>query len=159
MWAEKIAAYSLPSCFGDPVAIALDLGGGGGDGPIQPLQLVFDGVTRQEPTRDAESLGVHDEHFADRHAGRNGNPLKTFHVDSTESADRSKRHRRAALRRLRSFRLDAGNRNRAARARRRLALAIAGLRKSASILKRAAAESSRHAMPFRRASVVLKMYC
>ena len=73
-------AVLLAQLLGDAVAIALDLGGGGGDGLIEPLQLVLDRVARQEPTRDAKSLVVHDEHFADRHAGRNGNPLKTFHV-------------------------------------------------------------------------------
>ena len=49
---------------------------------LQPLQLVFNGIARQEPPRDAKSLVVHDQHFADRHAGRNGNPLKAFHVVS-----------------------------------------------------------------------------
>ena len=82
MWAEKMAAVILAELLGDAVAIALDFGGGGGDGLIEPLELVFDGVARQEPPRDAESLVVHDKHFADRHAGRNGNPLKTFHVVS-----------------------------------------------------------------------------
>ena len=82
MWAEKMAAVFLAELLGDAVAIALDLGGGGGDGPVEPFELVFDGVARQEPPRDAESLVVHDKHFADRHAGRNGNPLQTFHVVS-----------------------------------------------------------------------------
>ena len=94
----------LAELLGHAVAIALDLRGGGGDGPIEPLQLVFHGVTRQEPTRDAEPLVVHDKHFADRHAGRYGNPLKTFHVVSNErtghstSASRSARHARRFLR-------------------------------------------------------------
>src|SRR3954468_11904688 len=58
------------------------LGSGRRNRVAQPLQLVFDGVTGQEPPRDAKSLVVHDKHFADRHAGRNGNPLKAFHVVS-----------------------------------------------------------------------------
>ena len=31
MWAEKMAAVFLAELLGDPVAVALDLGGGGGD--------------------------------------------------------------------------------------------------------------------------------
>ena len=89
-------AVFLAELLGDAVAIALDLGGGGGDRLIEPLQLVFDGIARQEPTRDAKSLVVHDERFADRHAGRNGNSLKTFHVvsrcDRLLRAMRSERH-------------------------------------------------------------------
>ena len=85
MWAEKIAAVILAELLGDAIAIALDLGRGGGDGLVEALELVFHGVARQEPPRDAESLVVHDKHFADRHAGRNGNPLQTFHVVSLES--------------------------------------------------------------------------
>ena len=80
MWAEKIAPYSLPELLRHPVAIAVDFLRGGADGLVQPFELHVHRVTRQKPTRDAESLGVHDEHFADRHAGRYGNPLKTFHA-------------------------------------------------------------------------------
>ena len=65
---------------GDPIAIALDLFRGRAHRLVEPFQLHVDRVSRQEPPRDAESLGVHDEHFADRHAGRYGNPLKSFHA-------------------------------------------------------------------------------
>ena len=65
---------------GNAIAMALDFGRGGGDGLVEPLELIFHGIARQEPPRDTESLVVHDKHFADRHAGRYGNTLETFHV-------------------------------------------------------------------------------
>jgi hypothetical protein len=64
---------------GDAVAIALDFSRGGSDRLVKALEFVFHGVARQEPARDTKSLVVHDKRFADRHAGRNGNSLKTFH--------------------------------------------------------------------------------
>ena len=69
---------------------------------FEPLELVFDGIARQEPPRDAKSLVVHDKHFADRHAGRNGNPLQTFHVVSLSGRplDSQLAARRAPLRRF-----------------------------------------------------------
>ena len=72
-------AVLLAELLGHAVAMAFDFSGRGENRLIEPLQLVFDGITRQEPTRDAKSLVVHDKHFADRHAGRYGNPLKAFH--------------------------------------------------------------------------------
>ena len=97
MWAEKIAAYSLPSCSATRSRLRSISAVGGGDGPVQPLELVFDRVARQEPPRDAESLVVHDEHFADRHAGRNGNPLQTFHVLTCRMPTQSPRAAAARL--------------------------------------------------------------
>ena len=72
----------LAQLLGNLGPLALDLVGRRYDRPVQPFELVFHGVTRQKTTRDAKPLVVHDEHFADRHAGRDGNPLKTFHADS-----------------------------------------------------------------------------
>src|SRR4051812_6840726 len=74
--------------------MALDFGSGGNESLVEALELVFDGIARQEPARDTKSLVVHDKHFADRHAGRNGNSLQTFHVvsrfdSSLQSATRS----------------------------------------------------------------------
>ena len=59
----------------DAVAAVLDFNARGDDGFVEPFKLVDHGVARNEPPRDAEPLGVHDQRFADRHAGRNGNPL------------------------------------------------------------------------------------
>ena len=53
---------------------------GGGDRLVEPLQLVVDRVARDEPPRDAKSLVVHHQRFADGHARRNGNPLKSLHL-------------------------------------------------------------------------------
>ena len=68
-------AVLLAQFAGDGVAIALDFGAGGGDGLVEPFQLVVDRVARDEPARDAKSLVVHHQRFADGHAGRNGNSL------------------------------------------------------------------------------------
>ena len=68
-------AYCVAQLAGDGVAIALDFGAGGVDGLVEPFELVLDGIARDEPPRDAKSLVVHDQRFADGHAGRNGNPL------------------------------------------------------------------------------------
>ena len=59
----------------DRFAIALDFCAGGGHGRVEPFHLIFDGIARDEPARNAKSLGVHHQCFADRHAGRNGNSL------------------------------------------------------------------------------------
>jgi hypothetical protein len=64
----------------DAVTIALDLGRRGANRAIETVKLIFDRVTRQKATRDAKSLGVHDDYFADRYTGRNGDALKTFHA-------------------------------------------------------------------------------
>ena len=64
---------------GDGVAIAGDLVGGRGDGLVEPLQLVDHGVAGDEPPRDAKSLVVHDQRFADDDARRNGDSLKFLH--------------------------------------------------------------------------------
>ncbi len=55
-------------------------------GPGQTLELVFDGVARNEPPRDAKSLGVDDQRFADGDAGRNGDSLKFLHVKARAAA-------------------------------------------------------------------------
>ncbi len=62
--------------------MAFDFRRGRCDGLIQPVELVLHRVPREESPRDAEPLVIHHQHFADRHAGRYGNPLKTFHVVS-----------------------------------------------------------------------------
>ena len=47
---------------------------------LQPLQFVFDRIARNEPPRDAKSLVVHHQRFADGDPGRNGDTLKLLHV-------------------------------------------------------------------------------
>ena len=79
-WAEKMAAYSSPSCSATRSRLRSTSAVAASMARFEPLQLVLDGVARQEPPRDAKSLVVHDKHFADRHAGRNGNALQAFHV-------------------------------------------------------------------------------
>ena len=49
----------LAELAGDGLAIALDFAAGGADRLVEPLQLVLDGVARDEPPRDAKSLVVH----------------------------------------------------------------------------------------------------
>ena len=45
----------------------------------------IDRVARNEPPRDAKSLVVHHQRFADGHAGRNGNPLKSLHANPSRT--------------------------------------------------------------------------
>ncbi len=84
----------LAELLGNPHAMPFDFGSGRFEGFIEAFELVLDRIAREEPPRDAKSLVVHDKHFADRHAGRYGNPLQTFHVvsrfdSSLQSATRS----------------------------------------------------------------------
>ena len=65
---------------GDGVAIAFDLGAGGFDGLVEAFEFVVDGIARDEPARDAKSLVVDHQRFADGDAGRNGNALQSLHV-------------------------------------------------------------------------------
>jgi hypothetical protein len=53
----------------DSVPIPLDLGAGRVDGGGQAFQFVFDCVSRYETARDAKSLGINNERFADRNTG------------------------------------------------------------------------------------------
>ena len=70
-----MAAYCSPSSLATASRLCCDLGAGGRDGLVEPFQLVVDGVARDEPARDAKSLVVHHQGFADGDAGRNGNSL------------------------------------------------------------------------------------
>ena len=63
----------------DSVAIDFDLRAGGSDRLVETVEFIDDRVARDEPPRDSEPLSVHHQRFADRHAGRNGNPLKSLH--------------------------------------------------------------------------------
>ena len=74
-----MAPYFSPNSAGDRLAVMGDLGGGGGDGLIEPLHLVDHRVAHDEPPRDAKSLVVHHQRLADGHAGRDGNSLKFLH--------------------------------------------------------------------------------
>ncbi len=65
----------LAQFLGDGVAMAGDLGRRRRDGLFQPFQLVVHGIARHEPPRDAKSLVVHDQRFADGDARRNGYSL------------------------------------------------------------------------------------
>jgi hypothetical protein len=64
---------------GDALAVVLDLADGGVERAVEALQLLVDGVARKEAARDAESLVVEHESFADRDAWRYGNALEAFH--------------------------------------------------------------------------------
>jgi len=66
---------------GDRVAISRNLIGDSIDGFVKPLQLVFDGVAHDEPTRDAKSLSVDYQCFANGYAWRNRNSLQRSHCD------------------------------------------------------------------------------
>ena len=68
-------AVLLAQLGGDGLAVAGDLGRRGRDRLVQPLQLVVHGVARHEPPRDAKSLVVHHQRFADGDARRNGDSL------------------------------------------------------------------------------------
>ena len=74
-----MAPYFSPNSVGDGLAVVGDFRAGGGDGPVQPLQLVVHRVARNEPAGDAKSLVVHHQRFADGDARRNGDPLKFLH--------------------------------------------------------------------------------
>ncbi len=65
----------LAQFLGDGVAVAGDLGRRGRDRLVQPLQFVVHRVARHEPPRDAKSLVVHHQRFADGDARRNGYSL------------------------------------------------------------------------------------
>ena len=65
----------LAQFLGDRVAVAGDLGRRGRDRLLQPVQFVVHGVARHEPPRNAKSLVVHDQRFADGNPRRNGYSL------------------------------------------------------------------------------------
>ena len=46
----------------------------------QPRQFLIDRVAHDKAARDAKSLVVHNERFANRYAGRNGNSLQRLHL-------------------------------------------------------------------------------
>ncbi len=60
---------------GDGLAIAVDLLARGAHGRFEPFQLVFHRVARDESSRDAKALVVHDEGLTHGDAGRNRNSL------------------------------------------------------------------------------------
>ena len=64
----------------DGIAIVLDLHNRFGEGRFQSKQLFVHRVARDEAARDAKSLIPHDKCLADRHTGRNGDPLQPLHV-------------------------------------------------------------------------------
>ena len=68
-------AVLLAQFHSDGVAVLGDLRGRGGDGFIEPFQLVDHGVARDEAAGDAKSLVVHHQRFTYGNARRNGNPL------------------------------------------------------------------------------------
>jgi hypothetical protein len=63
------------------IAIAGNLFGDGVDRVIESLQLVVDGIAHHEPARDAESLVVDYQCFANGYAWRNRNSLQRSHCD------------------------------------------------------------------------------
>lgn len=63
------------------VAIAGDLSGDGVDRFVQPLQFVVDGVAHDKPARDAESLVIDYQCFANGNAWRNRDSLQRSHGD------------------------------------------------------------------------------
>ena len=65
----------LAQLAGHGLAVAGDLDRRRADRLVEPLQLVVHGVARHEPPRDAKSLVVHHQRFADGHARRNGDSL------------------------------------------------------------------------------------
>jgi hypothetical protein len=65
----------------DRVAITRDRFRDGIDRFVKTLQLVFDGVAHDETTRDAKSLVVNYQCFANGNARRNRNSLQRSHCD------------------------------------------------------------------------------
>ena len=65
---RRVLVAELP---GNTVPVPLDLGTGRLNRSIKPLELIFDGISRDEPLGDSEALVVHDERFAYRHPRRN----------------------------------------------------------------------------------------
>jgi hypothetical protein len=63
------------------IAIARDLLRDRVDRFIETLQLVVDGIAHHEPTRDAKSLVVDYQCFANGYAWRNRNSLQRSHCD------------------------------------------------------------------------------
>ena len=73
-------AVLVAQFFADLIAVMLDFGPGGIHGAGQALELVVDGIPRDEPPGDAKSLLVDDQGFANGDAGRNGDSLKFLHA-------------------------------------------------------------------------------
>jgi hypothetical protein len=66
----------LPAQFAiDSIAVFADFYGRRGESLVEALQFRVNDIARYEPPRNAKSLVVHDQRFADGYAGRNGDPL------------------------------------------------------------------------------------
>ena len=72
---RKDSGILVTQLAGDAVAVPLGFGRRRFNGLVEPFQLVLHRIARHEPTRDAKSLVVHDQRFAQGYARRNGDSL------------------------------------------------------------------------------------